>query len=119
MVAENWPLLQPFLECHQSHHKHSSHGMSQRSVTACTPKSSLCHVIFSNFFVFVLGCRPTREVNFFSGDSNVFLLNFIRCHWKVCAEMELHPNFSATLTLSRSCDCLICYCSCPISTTFM
>jgi hypothetical protein len=29
----------------------------------------------------------------------------------------LHPNFSATLTPSRSCNCLICYCCCPIGTT--
>jgi hypothetical protein len=33
MVVSNWLFLQAFLECHQPHHKHSSHGMLQRSVT--------------------------------------------------------------------------------------
>jgi hypothetical protein len=77
-------LLQAFLECHQPHHKHSSMGC-QKEVPLCWhSKSSLWHVIFSNFLsVFVLGCRPIREVNnFFSVDSNVFSMNCIRCHWK-------------------------------------
>jgi hypothetical protein len=29
-----------------------------------------------------------RNNFFFGGDSNVFSINFIRCHWKVCAKME-------------------------------
>jgi hypothetical protein len=36
-----------------------------------------------------LGCRPIREVNhFFSGDSNVFSIKFIGCHWKVCTKIR-------------------------------
>lgn len=58
--------------------------------SAGSPKFSLLHIIFSKFFLFfVLGSHPIREVNeFFSGDSNVFSINFNRCHWKVCTKME-------------------------------
>jgi hypothetical protein len=69
-------LLQAFLEC-QPHHKHSSHGMSQRSAHLLALQSFQCAL--------VVGCRHS----FFSGDSKVFWINFIRQSWTVCTKMKI------------------------------
>lgn len=62
------------LECHQPHHKHSSHWMSQRSATLLGLQSSLWHVTFSklNLFLYWLQTCQRSELFFSSGDSNVF-----------------------------------------------
>jgi hypothetical protein len=57
---------------------------------AGAPKSSLWHVIFSKLFLFLYwAADPSEEQTiFFSGDSNVFSINFITCRLKVCTKME-------------------------------
>jgi hypothetical protein len=66
MVAANWLLLQAFLECHQPHHKHSSHGMSQRSATLLALQSIHCGTFYLILFSFCIRLQThQRSKQFF------------------------------------------------------
>jgi hypothetical protein len=71
------------------HHKHSSLGY-HREMALCWHSN-----------IFIVGCNiyrisaalyettdPSQKQISFSGDSVVFLVSFIRCHWKVYTKME-------------------------------
>jgi hypothetical protein len=63
-------------------------------------KCLLCHVILV-YFHFSFGLQ-THQWNkhlfcFLSGDSNVFLVSFIRCCWKACSKMKYASNNPVTL----------------------
>jgi hypothetical protein len=62
VVIANWHLLQAFLECHQPHHKQSSHGMSQRSATVLAFQSFQCGMnIFRKNFLFLYWAADPSE----------------------------------------------------------
>jgi hypothetical protein len=61
MVAANWLLLQAFSECHQFHHKHSSHGMSQRIATLLALQSLHSGMQYLAIFWFCIGMQTHQR----------------------------------------------------------
>jgi hypothetical protein len=66
MVAAKWLLPQAFSEYHEPHHKHSSHGMSQRSTTLLALLNLHCGMQYLvHFFCFHIGLQTHQRSKLF------------------------------------------------------